>query len=348
MADNKESTKQDSAGDEPLLKIENLQTHFFLDEGTVQAVNGVTLEIGRGKTLGVVGESGCGKSVTAFSVLRLIDKPGKIVSGRIVLNDNGKSTVLTDLRANGSDMRKVRGAKIAMIFQEPMTSLSPVHTVGNQIAEAARLHLNMNKAQARQHTVEMMGKVGIPDSDRRYDQYPHAMSGGLRQRCMIAMALSCQPSLLIADEPTTALDVTIQAQILQLMRDLQKELEMSIMLITHDLGVVAETADEVAVMYLGRVVEQANKLPIFQEPLHPYTQALLKSIPGKGTVRKTALQVIKGSVPDAFQRIAGCPFHPRCEEAQKGLCDRGDPPPLVELKPGHKVACAVRQKEFNA
>ncbi len=349
MAEQTQTKEQPSAPTEisPLLTIKDLVTHFFLDEGTVQAVNGVTLQLDRGGTLGVVGESGCGKSVTAFSVLRLVTKPGKIVSGRIVLHSDGREVVLTDLPADGNAMRKIRGAEIAMIFQEPMTSLSPVHTVGSQIAEAARLHMGMNKANARDHAVDMMAKVGIPDAGGRYRQYPHEMSGGLRQRCVIAMALSCQPSLLIADEPTTALDVTIQAQILQLMRDLQEELNMSIMLITHDLGVVAEMADRVAVMYLGRIVEHAQTIPVFDDPLHPYTRALLKSIPGRGTARKSSLQVIEGTVPDPYQRIEGCPFHPRCKEARPGLCDRGAPPPLLEVKSGHEVACLVRHKEYN-
>ena len=349
MAKQQQTTTQpaEQTDKEPLLTIEDLQTRFFLDEGTVNAVNGVNLQVKRGKTLGVVGESGCGKSVMALSILRLVDSPGKIVSGRIVLHKNGQNIVLTDLSADGNDMRKIRGSKIAMIFQEPMTSLSPVHTIGSQIAEAAKLHLGMNKRQARKHAVEMMGKVRIPDPDRRFNQYPHEMSGGLRQRCVIAMALSCQPSLLIADEPTTALDVTIQAQILQLMRDLQEELHMSIMLITHDLGVIAETADDVAVMYLGRVVEQAKTVALFENPLHPYTRALLKSIPGRQTARKTNLQVIAGSVPDPFQQIPGCPFHPRCPEARAGLCDVGDPPPLLEVAKGQKVACVVRHKEMS-
>ncbi len=348
MAEPAQTTPQtkEPSDAKPLLSIEDLKTYFFLDEGTVYAVNGVSFDIQRSTTLGVVGESGCGKSVTALSVLRLITKPGKIVSGRIVLHHDGEDIVLTDLSADGPAMRKIRGAEVAMIFQEPMTSLSPVHTVGSQIAEAARLHMGMNRARAKAHSINIMDKVGIPDAAHRYQQYPHEMSGGLRQRGVIAMALSCRPSLLIADEPTTALDVTIQAQILELMSDLQKELNMSIMLITHDLGVIAEVADEVAMMYLGRIVEQSDTISVFDDPLHPYTRALLKSIPGRGTARKTQSQVIKGSVPDPSQRIAGCPFHPRCDEARAGLCDRGDPPPLLEVKPNHKVACLVRHKEL--
>ncbi len=341
--------------DDVLLRIQDLHTHFFLDEGTVRAVNGVSLTVRRGKTLGVVGESGCGKSVTAFSVLQLIDPPGRILSGRVDLYGPGGSTCLTDLSPDGPQMRQIRGARIAMIFQEPMTSLSPVHTVGNQIAEAARLHLHLKGSGARQHAIEMMSQVGIPDSSRRFSQYPHEMSGGLRQRVMIAMALCCRPDLLIADEPTTALDVTIQAQILQLMRELQQRLHMSIMLITHNLGVVAEMADEVAVMYLGRVVEQASTVDLFERPQHPYTQALLRSIPGRQVARKTNLEVIRGSIPDVFSQPAGCAFCPRCGEARVGRCDVGSPPSLEEViagravgaqaVAGHTVACFARQKE---
>ena len=327
-----------------VLTIKNLKTYFYLDEGTIHAVNGVDLDIPRGRTLAIVGESGCGKSVTAFSILRLISPPGKIVEGYIVLHRNGDSIVLTELNAESQAMRHLRGKEIAMIFQEPMTSLSPVHTVGNQITEAVRLHTDMNKAKAQRHAIQMMARVGIPDPPSRFKQYPHELSGGLRQRAMIAMALSCRPALLIADEPTTALDVTIQAQILELMRDLQQELGMSILLITHDLGVVAEVAEYVAMMYLGRIVELAETKKIFYDPQHPYTKALLKSIPGPQQRRKH-LEVIAGSVPDPFERIAGCPFHPRCAEAVAGLCDRGEPPDLFEIKPNQKVACLVRYRE---
>ena len=331
----------------PLLTIQDLHTYFFLDEGPVRAVVGVSLVIPRATTLGVVGESGCGKSVTAFSVLRLVSSPGQIVSGEIILHRDGKDVALTDLEQDGNHMRQIRGKEIAMIFQEPMTSMSPVHTIGNQIMEAVRLHSNMARPEAQAHTIGMMERVGIPDATRRFKQYPHEMSGGLRQRAMIAMALSCRPSLLIADEPTTALDVTVQAQILELMRDLQAELGMSIMLITHDLGVVAEMAKEVAVMYLGRIVEQSSTEHIFADPQHPYTEALLKSIPGIRASRKIQLRVISGSVPDPFTKIPGCPFHPRCEEAVAGLCDCGSPPPLLEVKPEHKVACLLRHKELR-
>ena len=324
-----------------VLTINNLKTHFFLDEGTVHAVDGVTMDIPRGKTVGIVGESGCGKSVTAFSALRLVSSPGRIVEGEIVLHRPDREIDLTNLDEEGEDIRAIRGHEIAMIFQEPMTSLSPVHTVGFQIVEAIRLHLNLRGEEARSHAVNMLDRVGIPDAARRFAQYPHEMSGGMRQRVMIAMALSCRPALLIADEPTTALDVTIQAQILDLMRDLQDEFQMSIMLITHDLGVVAEMADEVAVMYMGRIVEHAATEEIFEDPKHPYTQALMQSIPGMSQARKTRLQTIMGSVPDPYTRLLGCPFHPRCEEAQDGVCNTGERPELLAVEDGHAVACVL-------
>ena len=324
-----------------VLTIKNLKTHFFLDEGTVHAVDGVTMDIPRGKTVGIVGESGCGKSVTAFSALRLVSSPGRIVEGEIVLHRPDREIDLTNLDEEGEDIRAIRGHEIAMIFQEPMTSLSPVHTVGFQIVEAIRLHLNLRGEEARSHAVNMLDRVGIPDAERRFEQYPHEMSGGMRQRVMIAMALSCRPALLIADEPTTALDVTIQAQILDLMRDLQDEFQMSIMLITHDLGVVAEMADEVAVMYMGRIVEHAATEEIFEDPKHPYTQALMQSIPGMSQARKTRLQTIMGSVPDPYTRLLGCPFHPRCEEAQDGVCNTGERPELLAVEDGHAVACVL-------
>ena len=333
---------QKEPGDlDKVLTINNLKTHFFLDEGTVHAVDGVTMDIPRGKTVGIVGESGCGKSVTAFSALRLVSSPGRIVEGEIVLHRSDREIDLTNLDEEGEDIRAIRGHEIAMIFQEPMTSLSPVHTVGFQIVEAIRLHLNLRGEEARSHAVNMLDRVGIPDAARRFAQYPHEMSGGMRQRVMIAMALSCRPSLLIADEPTTALDVTIQAQILDLMRDLQDEFQMSIMLITHDLGVVAEMADEVAVMYMGRIVEHAATEEIFEDPKHPYTQALMQSIPGMSQARKTRLQTIMGSVPDPYTRLQGCPFHPRCEEAQDGVCNTGERPELLAVEDGHAVACVL-------
>ncbi len=326
-----------------IVTIEDLKTCFFLDEGTVQAVDGVDLQIPRGKTLCVVGESGCGKSITALSLLRMIAPPGQIVDGRITLHREDGNVVLTDLDEDGEEIRAIRGREIAMIFQEPMTSLSPVHSVGSQIKEAVELHTGMRKTVAREHVVYMMSHVGIPDAARRFDQYPHEMSGGLRQRAMIAMALSCRPSLLIADEPTTALDVTIQAQILTMMRSLQAELGMAIMLITHDLGVVAQMADEVAVMYMGRIVEYGKVDLVFSSPQHPYTIALLQSLPGAGKQRKSRLQVIEGSVPDPFEHLSGCPFHPRCGEVVRGRCDIGERPALMASGIDHQNACLVRQ-----
>jgi peptide/nickel transport system ATP-binding protein len=276
--------------------------------------------------------------------MRMLARPGRIVAGRVTLHHpQGQSMVLTDLEEDSAEMRAIRGRDIAMVFQEPMTSLSPVHTVGSQIVEAVRLHMDVDKAEAKARTVDIMRRTGIPDPERRFGAYPHELSGGLRQRAMIAMALSCRPALLIADEPTTALDVTIQAQILHLMRQLQAELGMAILLITHDLGVVAQMAHEVAVMYLGRIVEYAPVQELFASPQHPYTQALLRSLPGTHVgERKTELEVIEGSVPDPFERLPGCPFHPRCREAEAGLCDAGAPPPLVTVAAGHTAACHKR------
>jgi oligopeptide/dipeptide ABC transporter ATP-binding protein len=332
-----------------LLRIENLKTYFFLDEGTVHAVDGVDMEIKRGRTLGVVGESGCGKSVTARSILRIVPKPGRIVEGEITLyqgfEDDGIHTLidevrLTDLDPRGAGIRSIRGCQISLVPQEPMMSLSPVHTLGNQIMEAIILHQKVTKAEAREKAAEMLDLVGMPQPTRTIDRYPHELSGGMRQRGVIAMALSCHPSLLIADEPTTALDVTTEAQILQLMRRLQDELGMAILYITHNLGVIAQMAEDVAVMYLGKVVEQANIDTIFHNPMHPYTQALLRSIPrlGQRTQDRRRLAAIRGMVPDPYAIPTGCSFHPRCSEAVAGKCDQQDPP-LVEVEPGHKVRC---------
>jgi peptide/nickel transport system ATP-binding protein/oligopeptide transport system ATP-binding protein len=316
-----------------LIDIKNLKTHFFTDDGVVRAVDGVSFPIYRGKTLGVVGESGCGKSVTALSAMRLISAPGRIVEGEILLE--GKD--LTKLPE--AEMRSIRGRDISMIFQEPMTSLNPVFTVGYQIAEAVMLHLKKSKAEAREHTIKMLDKVRIPSASTRVDEYPHQMSGGMRQRVMIAMALACNPKLLIADEPSTALDVTIQAQILDLMRDLQKEFGMSIMMITHDLGVVAELADYVAVMYASKVVEYAPVKDLFANPLHPYTLGLFRSRPSLQTKKGERLNVIAGSVPNPLRFPAGCKFHPRCPQVVE-RCKTVEPQ-LRELRPGHWVACDV-------
>jgi oligopeptide/dipeptide ABC transporter ATP-binding protein len=289
-----------------LLSVGNLSTHFFTEEGIVKAVQDVGFSIKKGRTFALVGESGCGKTVTALSIMRLVPAPqGKIVGGKIVFEGRDLLTL------SKNQMREVRGKKIAMIFQEPMTSLNPVYTVGNQIAEAIRLHQKKSSREAWADAVEMLRMAGIADPAQRAREYPHQMSGGMRQRIMIAMATSCEPALLIADEPTTALDTTIQAQILDLLDELQKQNGMSILLITHDLGVVAERAEDVAVMYASRIVEVADTQKLFQEPLHPYTQGLLKSLPRLG-FRGRRLQTISGSVPEPLHFPAGCKFHPRC------------------------------------
>jgi peptide/nickel transport system ATP-binding protein len=330
---------------EPLLSVRNLHTYFAQDEGTVKAVDGVSLEMNAGATLGVVGESGCGKSVTARSILRIVDRPGRIVDGEIWFRrpaSNGgagsPAVDLAKLEPNGAQMRSIRGAEIALIFQEPMSSFSPVHSVGNQIIEAIRLHQELGRQQARDKAIEMLRRVGVSSPDQRIDQLAHQLSGGLRQRAMIAMALSCSPTLLIADEPTTALDVTTQTQILELMRQLQQEDGMAIMLITHDLGVVAEMATDVAVMYLGRVVEQAPVDAIFHAPKHPYTRALLRSIPRMRARGGERLTPIAGSVPHPYDRPAGCPFHPRCPDFMPGTCDRQTPDSRT-VGDRHTVSC---------
>lgn len=333
--------------DNILLEVRNLKTYFFLDEGTVKAVDGVDFDVKRGITLGIVGESGCGKSVTAFSILQLVTKPGRIVDGQILLSPSkGKAIDLTTLPAHSRAMRDIRGKEIAMIFQEPMNSLSPVHTIGEQIIEAIQMHAVMSKADARDHASEQLRLVGIPQPELRVDSYTFQLSGGMRQRAMIAMALSCNPKLLIADEPTTALDVTTQAQILELMLDLQSRFGMSVMLITHDLGVVAEMCDEVVVMYLGQVVEQADIDSLFYDPLHPYTQALLRSIPRLGLGRAQALNPIEGAVPDPFNRPTGCPFHPRCEQKIPGTC-KHIMPDLITQPDGRRVRCLLYQEEYQ-
>jgi oligopeptide/dipeptide ABC transporter ATP-binding protein len=318
-----------------LIDVRDLRTHFFTEDGVVKAVDGVSFSIPRGKTLGVVGESGCGKSVTSLSILRLVSPPGRVAGGEIFFE--GRDL----LKLSEEEMRRVRGRDISMIFQEPMTSLNPVFTVGFQIGEAAQLHLGMNRAQARDHAVKMLEKVRIPSPQTRVDEYPHQMSGGMRQRVMIAMALACSPKLLIADEPTTALDVTIQAQILDLMRALQQELGMSILIITHDLGVVAETADHVAVMYASKVVEYGPAKEVFREPLHPYTVGLLHSIPKLETGRTERLNVIQGSVPNPLRFPTGCKFHPRCPRAVEA-CKTSEPV-LREVRPGRWIACDVAE-----
>jgi oligopeptide/dipeptide ABC transporter ATP-binding protein len=329
---------------EALLSVRDLRTYFYQDEGLVRAVDGVSFDVAPGGTLGVVGESGCGKSVTARSILRIVDRPGRIVEGEIRFRrrpTNGAAAEVVDLaklEANGAEMRAIRGAEIALIFQEPMSSFSPVHSVGSQIVEAILLHQPVSRREARDKAIEMLRRVGVPSPEQRVDQLSNQLSGGLRQRAMIAMALSCHPTLLIADEPTTALDVTTQTQILELMRQLQREDGMAIMLITHDLGVVAEMATDVAVMYLGRVVEQAPVDAIFHAPRHPYTQALLRSIPRMRVRSREGLTPIAGAVPHPYDRPTGCPFHPRCESFMAGTCDRRTPS-LRPVGDHHAVSC---------
>ena len=327
----------------PLLSVRNLKTSFFQDEGTTKAVDGASFDVLPGKTLGIVGESGCGKSVTAQSILRIVDAPGRIVDGEILLTrKDGTETDLVKLKADGREIRSIRGGEIGLIFQEPMTSFSPVHTVGAQLVEAVMLHNAVSKKEARRRGVEALRSVGIPKPERRIDEYSFELSGGLRQRAMIAVALSCDPRLLIADEPTTALDVTTQAQILELLRRIQQERGMAIMLITHNLGVVAEMADDVVVMYLGRVVEQGKVDDIFHDARHPYTKALLQSMPSIESKPRVKLPTISGSVPHPFNRPTGCPFHPRCESFMPGRCDTAQPP-LVAVGEGRKVSCFLYQ-----
>lgn len=330
--------------DTPLLEVRNLKTQFFLNQGVVRAVDGASFQLRAGDTLGVVGESGCGKSVMSRSILRLISPPGRIVEGEILYSpkDNAQQPIdLAQLDPKGEPIRAIRGAEISMIFQEPMTSLSPVHSIGNQIIEAILLHQKVAKESARQKAIDMLRLVGMPRPEATIDRYPHQLSGGMRQRAMIAMALSCHPRILIADEPTTALDVTTQAQILSLMRRLQQELGTAIMFITHDLGVIAQMTQHVIVMYLGKVVESASVDAIFYEPKHPYTHALLHSIPRLG--RRTAsgqgrLSTIRGSVPDPFAMPSGCPFHTRCPFNDHSRCI-SEAPTSQEITPDHFVSC---------
>lgn len=330
-----------------LIEIEGLRTHFYTDEGVVKAVDGVDFVIPRGKTLCVVGESGSGKSITARSILQIVDAPGRIIGGEILYHRqrNGKDGVaetlnLTKMDPRGQEIRKIRGKDIAMIFQEPMSSLSPVHTIGNQIMEAVLLHLPVNKKEARERAIEVLRRVGIPKPEQRLDAYTFQLSGGMRQRAMIAMALSCEPDLLIADEPTTALDVTTQANILDLIKELQEDLGMSVMFITHDLGVVAEIADDVVVMYLGTVAERGDVDSIFHDPKHPYTRALLRSIPKMGLEAQDRLDSIRGMVPHPFARPSGCPFHTRCDSYMPGVCESLIPPREV-IAEGRDVRCLL-------
>ncbi len=330
---------------QPVLEVQGLKTQFFTDQGVVRAVDDVSFSIPRGKTLGLVGESGCGKSVTALSIMRLIAPPGRIVQGRVLLHAQEDQPPVDLLQLSPRAMRRVRGHQIAMIFQEPMTSLNPVFTIGSQIVEAILEHWEAHqqdgrrpsRRQARQIAIRLLEDVKIPEPQRRFYEYPHQFSGGMRQRAMIAMALSCRPKLLIADEPTTALDVTIQAQILDLLRQLQQAYGMSILMITHDLGIIAELAHEVAVMYAGRIVERASVEELFSRPLHPYTQGLLRSRPRPGARRDQPLATIAGEVPSPRQLPPGCRFHPRCPFVQQRC--REEEPELRQLTPGHWASC---------
>jgi len=324
----------------PLLEVDNLQTYFFTDEGTVRAVDGVSFTIPHGRTVGLVGESGCGKSVTAMSVMGLITQPGRIVGGEIRLYLKDAQPVLLNHLAE-RDLRQIRGRDVAMIFQEPMTSLNPVYTVGAQISEAVRIHQRVSRPEAQRIAVRAMEQVKIPAAATRYHAYPHQFSGGMRQRVMIAMALACRPKLLIADEPTTALDVTIQAQLLDLLRELQEEIGLSILLITHDLGVVAELAHEVAVMYASKVVERASVDALFSTPCHPYTHGLFRSRPIPDQPRNQPLRNISGVVPSPLHFPTGCKFHPRCPYTTD-VCLHNEPP-LREINPLHPVRCHLAE-----
>ncbi len=324
----------------PILEIKNLKTYFFLEKSTVRALDGVDLSLPRKRTLGLVGESGCGKSVMAMSVMRLIQSPpGKIVDGQILLHrkKTGKIVDIAKLDARGPEMRSIRGGEIAIVFQEPMMSLNPLYMVGDQIAEAVQVHQKVRRKEALDRALEMLTKVQISAPRQRLYEYPHQLSGGMRQRIMIALALSCNPSILIADEPTTALDVTVQAQILDLMNQLQADFDASIILITHNLGVVSQMADQVAVMYLGRIVEFAETRELFHHPLHPYTVGLLNSVPVLGRKGEKGLVPIRGMVPTPTDVIPGCPFAPRCPRVMK-ICYEQQPV-LRESRPGHQTAC---------
>lgn len=327
-----------------ILEIHDLEVQFRTPDGIIRGIDGVSLNVRAGETLGVVGESGCGKSVTAHSIMRLLPKRvASITRGEIWFRRQGNSQVdMTTLDSNGPQMRDIRGNEIAMIFQEPMTSLSPLHTIGDQITEAIMLHQNVNKQEAEERAVTVLEAVRIGNAREFIRSYPHQYSGGMRQRAMIAMALSCNPSLLIADEPTTALDVTIQAQILDLMRKLQREFDSAIMMITHNLGVINETADRIAVMYLGKIVEIAERRTLFKRPAHPYTVGLLQSVPEMGSSERTRLHPVPGMIPDPFQVPQGCAFFDRCPvKNKKSACNDPAGVPLVEIEPGHMARCTL-------
>lgn len=338
----------------PLLSVRGLKTYFELDEGTVRAVDGVSFDVMPGEVLGIVGESGCGKSITMKSILRLVAKPGRVVGGEILYRPDpagraggGAAEIdLTKLRKDGRRMRNIRGGEIALIPQEPMASFSPLHTIGEQIIEAIRLHQDVSKKEARAMAIERLREVGVPSPEQRVDAYSWQLSGGLRQRAIIAMALSCHPKLLVADEPTTAIDVTTQAQVLALLRELQAEHGSSIIFITHDLGVIAQVADRVVVMYLGRVMERGPVDDIFHAPKHPYTKALLRSVPSMDTEPRVALPTIEGSIPHPLHKPTGCPFHPRCPDAMPGVCDV-KVPALRPVDSEQPVACFLYHREVE-
>jgi peptide/nickel transport system ATP-binding protein len=333
-----------------ILELKDVKVHFHLDEGVLKAVDGVDFKIRKGKTLGIVGESGCGKSVTSQAILGIVPSPGK-VEGEILLygrkyEKTGEPADIAKLNLMGSEIREIRGGEIAMIFQEPMKAFSPIHTIGNQITEAILLHVTKDEEEAERLALEILQKVGMPNAEQRLEEYSHQLSGGMRQRAMIAMALSCNPSILIADEPTTALDVTVQAQVLQLINDLKSSIGTSVIFITHDLGVIAEMSDDVAVMYLGKIVEYTDADTLFHKALHPYTKALLASIPSVTRTAKSHLESIEGTVPFPMNLPKGCCFCSRCKERQEGICNAEDIP-MVEVMKGHFVRCLGVQAQFG-
>ncbi len=324
---------------EPILSVRDLKTYFLADEGTVRAVDGTSFDLFPGQTLGIVGESGCGKSVAVRSILRIVERPGRIMGGEIMLRRaDGSVLDLTRLPVDGAQMRAIRGGEIGLVFQEPMSSLSAFHTIGNQLIEAIRLHAPLSKRAARARAIELLAMVGIPRPAQRIDAYSFELSGGLRQRVMIALALAAEPRILIADEPSTALDVTTQAQILELIRRLQQQRGLAVILITHDMGVIAEMADHVVVMYLGHEVEKGPVDAIFHAPSHPYTRALLRSIPSVLAKPRSRLATIAGSIPHPFARPSGCPFHPRCPDFMRGTCDKSFPAEAA-IGDSHTAAC---------
>jgi peptide/nickel transport system ATP-binding protein len=324
---------------EPILSVRDLKTYFRPDEGIVRAVDGASFDLYPGRTLGIVGESGCGKSVTARSILRIVDRPGKVEGGEIILRrQDGRLVDIVAIDESGAEMRDIRGGEIGYVFQEPMSSLSAFYTIGNQVMEAIHLHKKVSEKEARERAIELLHLVGIPRPEQRVDSYSFELSGGLRQRVMIALALAAEPRILIADEPTTALDVTTQAQILELIRKIQDERKLAVVLITHDMGVIAEMADAVSVMYLGKIVESGPVDEIFHSPQHPYTQALLRSIPSVLAEPRSRLATISGSIPHPYARPPGCPFHPRCGNFMPGKCDQSAPP-ITTLNAAHEVRC---------